>query len=120
MTIADVREKCKSLVARVPRDILYMATLLLASSLSFGLGFFAGLDARQENNISIEATPYASTATAVEFPEQEGQVVASKSGTKYYFTHCSGAARISDANKVWFTSATTAEKAGYTLAVNCK
>lgn len=45
MTIADMREKCKSLAAKVPRDALILAILVLASSLSFGLGYMAGLDA---------------------------------------------------------------------------
>lgn len=45
MTIADMREKCKSLAAKVPRDALVLAILVLASSLSFGLGYMAGLDA---------------------------------------------------------------------------
>jgi len=46
-------------------------------------------------------------------------VVASKNGTKYYFSWCSGISRISVANKVTFSSAKEAEKAGYTIAANC-
>lgn len=45
MTIAGAREKCKSLVAKVPRDVLILAILVLASLFSFGLGYMAGLDA---------------------------------------------------------------------------
>ena len=49
-----------------------------------------------------------------------GQLVASQNGTKYHFPWCSGAARIAEANKVWFGSVEEAQKAGYTPASNCK
>ncbi len=44
MTITEAREKCKSLVAKVPRDVLILGILVLASSVSFWLGYLAGLD----------------------------------------------------------------------------
>ena len=45
MNIAEARDKCKSLIAKAPRDALILAILVLASALSFGLGYLAGLDA---------------------------------------------------------------------------
>ena len=48
MTIAEAREKCKSLLGRLrgaPRDILFIAILILASLLSFGLGYLSGISA---------------------------------------------------------------------------
>ncbi len=116
MTIAETREKCKSLIARVPRDVLSIAMLVLVSSLSFGLGYLAGEDAAQVSRISLEEAPLLSppvtTTTA-------GEVVASKNGTKYYLPTCAGADRISEANKVWFASISAAQKAGYSPAANC-
>ena len=47
MTIAEVREKCKGAIAKVPRDIFIITVLVLASSASFVLGYFTGLDAGQ-------------------------------------------------------------------------
>lgn len=49
-----------------------------------------------------------------------GEVVASKSGTKYYFPWCGTAKRIKEENKVWFASRAEAEAAGYEPAANCK
>ncbi|MDE1919485.1 MAG: hypothetical protein KGH56_02175 [Patescibacteria group bacterium] len=115
MTIPEARERCKALIALVPRDALIVAILVLASSLSFGLGYLAGLDAGHSTTISFENDPGISPAAAA----AAGQVVASKSGTKYYLPECAGAARISEANKVWFPSASAAEKAGYAPAANC-
>ena len=109
MTIAEAREKCKSALGRVPRDVLIIAILFLASSASFGLGYLAGQDAGQGS----EASPLAAATTS-------GQFVASKNGTKYYLPGCAGAGRISDANKVWFISASAAQSAGYAPATDCK
>jgi hypothetical protein len=114
MTIAEAREKCKRLVARIPRDLLVISVLVLTSSLSFGLGYFAGKDSRQESRSAIEELP-ATEATGAEI----GRIVASKNGTKYYLPSCAGANRISDANKVWFASAAAASAAGYAPAANC-
>lgn len=118
MTIAEAREKCKSLVAKAPRDILVLAILILASLLSFGLGYLTGLDAPVP--ISSGALSQPTDTLNVQSISAEGRVVASKSGTKYYLPSCAGANRISDANKVWFTSAEAAEVAGYAPASNCK
>jgi hypothetical protein len=49
-----------------------------------------------------------------------GEVVASKSGTKYHLPWCSGAKRINPANLVHFESAAAAKAAGYEPAANCK
>ena len=46
-------------------------------------------------------------------------IVASKNGTKYYFTWCSGASRISTKNRVYFSTAAAAEARGLTKAANC-
>jgi hypothetical protein len=49
-----------------------------------------------------------------------GRYVGSRNGTKYHLPWCSGAARIKEENKVWFSSKEEAEAAGYTPAANCK
>ena len=114
MTIANAREKCKSALAKVPRDLLVLAVLILASSASFGLGFLAGQGSGEAAPISITQTPLPNTPA-----DTSGQFVASKNGTKYYPPGCAGASRISDANKVSFASAAEAEALGYQLASGC-
>lgn len=47
-------------------------------------------------------------------------IVASKSGKRYYFVWCSGAANIKESNKRYFATEELAQQAGYTLANNCK
>ncbi|MBU6388525.1 hypothetical protein KGQ72_01445 [Patescibacteria group bacterium] len=112
MTIAEVREKCKSLAARIPRDMLIIAVLVLACSASFGLGYAAG----QEGSTRSPDSPPADMSDT---GSTTGQIVASKNGTKYYLPGCAGANRISDANKIWFASVSAAQEAGYAPAANC-
>ena len=113
MTIAEAREKCKSFARKAPRDVRVVAILVLASSLSFGLGYRAGLE-RQEGQGSalIIDTKAGATSTA-------GYVVAARGGTKYYSPDCASANRISDTNKIWFVSASAATEAGYTPSGKC-
>ncbi len=49
----------------------------------------------------------------------EGAYVASKNGSKYYLTTCSGANRIKKENRVYFVSAHDAAAAGYEPAAQC-
>lgn len=121
MTIAEARGKCKDLLAKIPRDILIISILIIASSLSFLFGFLAGRDMGQGS----EAPPQETSRTTPQETDltsqpQDGQVVASKNGTKYYLPSCAGADRISAANKVRFASASAAVAAGYAPAANCK
>lgn len=109
MTIAEVREICKRLGAgegRVPRDTLLVGIIVVASFLSFGLGYLSGVDASSGGEEERSAAP-------------ETSVIASKYGTKYYLPTCSGVERISEANRVVFPSAAAARSEGYTPAENC-
>ena len=47
-------------------------------------------------------------------------VVASKTGTKYYFPWCGALGRIKPENQVSFASPALAQAAGYQPAANCK
>lgn len=94
---------------------MVLGILVLASSASFGLGYLAGIDARQGSiDVIIGQTP----TPGVGVPTGSVGIVASKNGTKYYLPECANT--ISEANKVWFVSADAARAAGYTPAANCK
>jgi len=126
MTLPEIIEKCKT------REVYTAALIILVAFASFGLGRLSKIE---ETRVPIQieypqttaATRLvggqdAATAAALLPPQTKtgGQVVAAKTGAKYYFPWCSGAARISDANKVWFNSIEEARKAGYAPASNCK
>ncbi len=68
---------------------------------------------------SVVATSSALAESVAASSSQTGAYVASKKGKKYHLPWCSGAKRITEENKVWFTDKATAEGAGYTPAENC-
>jgi hypothetical protein len=112
-TIAEARAKCKERLGKIPRDILIISILILVALLSFGLGYLEGKDVGVgQGSLSVRTSPLINTAN-------DGAVVASKTGTKYYLGWCGGADRITEENKVTFASAHIAEAAGYTPAANC-
>ena len=117
LTIAEVREKCKGLAAKIPRDMLVIGVLVLSSSASFTLGYLAGQGSGKGAASAPDSPPAALSEAR---PAASGAFVASRNGTKYYLPTCAGAGRISEANKVWFASAAAAAAAGYAPAANCK
>lgn len=110
--------------------------IVLVALLSFGLGRLSG--AGDGGGIKLE---FDSSISNSQFPisnetqignalnsiensklkiENSTSVVGSSKGTKYHYPHCSGAKRITDANRIIFSSPEAAEASGYTLAANCK
>jgi hypothetical protein len=130
-------EKLKSFVAD---DTLYTAVLLIMVAIaSFGLGRQSVIESKPTKTIENKAAVVLSQPTVVsrtlapaplpvtaiedtetEGPVSDGEVVASKSGTKYHLPTCSGAKTIKPENLITFTSRAEAEAAGYTPAANCK
>lgn len=111
-------------------EAFYSACILVVVSLaSFGLGRQSVVG---QGSMETMGTVTSTTVRPASFaPEQMTetvlvtgtstvQYVASKNGTKYHLPWCSGAQRISEENKVWFTSKEDAEAAGYSPAANCK
>src|SRR3989338_3692479 len=112
MIVSEFAARSKLVLQKIPRDVLIVAILFFSSSASFGLGILAGRDIGQGSGPAAAAVPAAIPAG--------GQVVASKSGSKYHLPWCSGAQAIKEENKVWFASREAAEAAGYEPAANCK
>ena len=125
-------------VALVTPEIYIVLLIILVGFGSFGLG---RLSAREENKFPVRivepggetaSSTDAFTASAIEAQgtlqgksptikvlSQNGLIVASKSGSKYYFPWCAGAKRIAEANKIWFASEQEAQTAGLTRAASC-
>ena len=113
---------------------LTVLIVILVGTGSYGLGKLSGIQGRKaplkiESEFEIfKNANTASSYTAKESANQssvgqalsDGEVVASKNGTKYHFPWCSGAKQITEANKVIFKSISEAKAAGYSPASNCK
>lgn len=112
------------------KDLIVIMVIIAVALISFGLGRLSKI---RDNKHSITIENTGATAGQIKpvlspeiaqnepaIPNQEGMLVGSKNGTKYHYPWCSGALRIKEENKVWFSSVEEARKAGYTPASNCK
>ena len=109
------------------REFVITLLILLVGLGSFGLGRLSKIEEVREpvridygtqNQMGAEESVAAAVSLSV--PETQKLFVASKNGNKYHHPWCSGAQRISEANKIWFDSKEEAENAGFTPAANCK
>ncbi len=109
---------------------------ILISLASFGLGRLSALEDQREAVVidnkfarmfeeqqvfrpnEFLKVPTESVPTKLAGMES-GLYVASRNGSRYHLPSCSGAQRILEENKIWFSSQEEAEKAGYTPAQNC-
>lgn len=140
MNIQEIREKIKEVAERLGTKEVYTILLIIVVGFgSFGLGRLSKLQ-ESKKPIRIEQTLIAGVGNKdsrpvsqkISSPNQEqnateekplamgGQIVASKTGSKYFFPWCAGSARISAANRISFNSVEEAKKAGYAPASNCK
>ncbi|MES2059567.1 MAG: hypothetical protein V4438_00895 [Patescibacteria group bacterium] len=132
-TIRQIVEKIKLFVSSYTEELGVSAIVILVAFSCFYLGR-ASISASTKRNagITIENTYASSTQakisgensgpTRLPTPAGEangGQIIASKTGKRYYYAGCSGVSRISPANIVHYASAADAEKFGLTLASNC-
>jgi hypothetical protein len=137
MTIPELFSKFKAMVGRVPEGVLLVCIVVLVGIASFGLGRISALEANREpvqvrmgdgsvvssnttskNETRVESQKASQSASAgASF--NDGEVVGSKNSNKYHLPWCSGAQRISEANKITFKSVAEAEAAGYVPAANC-
>ena len=112
MNIAETWQKIKGpLVREASMPLL----IILVGIGSFGLG---RLSAQETAQMPVQVSQAA--AAAVLSPIEGGRVVASKTGSKYYFPWCAAALKIGEESKVWFESEEKARTAGYLPAGNCK
>ncbi len=140
MSIEDFKGKIKGLAQFKPinlpplaNDLFIGLILVLVAIGAFGLGRLSKIEGSKVP-IRIENAPQASASVVPEPPQvlenqsasaygAEGgnkNIVASKSGTKYYYTWCGGVQKISIANRIYFSSQQDAKAAGYTPSSTCK
>lgn len=130
-------QKLKSFLA--DDALYYSVVIILVAGASFGLGRQSVIDKSQESSLesqnSVVVTqptskvttptpnplvPAAAIQGAAVVGTVSGEVVASKSGSKYHLPTCPGASQIKPANLISFPNVAAAEAAGYTPAANCK
>lgn len=128
-TIRQIVEKIKLFGSSYAEELGVSVVIILVAFSSFYLGRTSTNQPNAKHErIAVESVAPASTSQALtvdtRLPTAEvagnvGQVIASKTGKRYYYPWCSGVSRISPANIVHFASAAEAEKFGLALATNC-
>ena len=113
--------------------------ILLVAFSSFGLGRLSKITENSDNFSVLYPPNYNDMMTAnvsksfnlgakkgseqspIPGLENAGKtILASKNGSKYYFTTCSGANRIKETNRIWFNSEDEAKSRGLTKSATCK
>ncbi len=114
--LADKIKQVKNKIKPFENDLIVVIIIILVTFTVFGLYKLAEL---RENKtpITIEKKTAIGEGNIL---NAEKLFVASKNGTKYYYPWCSGVSRIKEENKVWFSTADEAKKAGFQPAANCK
>jgi hypothetical protein len=120
------------------KPLFLTLVIILTAILSFGLGRLSApkdstpMTVRFDENLGqarAQSTlrqaedlrqPSRQTANVIQSTQTSGEVVASKNGSKYHYSHCPGAKQIKEENRLFFPSAAAAEASGYTLAGNCE
>ncbi len=107
------------------RDIAIIIVLISLAVTSFSIGYYAGNHKNvptitMRDNSCIPPVTEASIKEGERLAQGNNTIVASKSGTRYYYVWCSGVSRISAKNKVYFNNEEEAEKKGYTKASGCE
>ncbi len=128
--IREAFEKIKAALLSLPRELFLGLVILLVGTASFGLGRLSGQEVARtpvrilypsaEEGRGVASGAGSQTASVAAAVALTRPVVASSKGTKYHYPWCPGAKSISEKNKITYESAAAAEKAGYTIAANCK
>lgn len=118
----------------LPQGLFVGLVVIFVAFGSFGLGRLSKIEAGkspiriergQQSEVSTPSNILSRTSQGASLPgaimeSGAGRLVGSKVGNKYHYPWCSGALRIADQNRRYFSSKEEAEKAGYTPAANCK
>jgi len=117
--LANKIKQVKDKIKPIENDLIIVIIIILVTFTVFGLYKLAELRGNK-TPITIEKKIAAGEKSVLNAENTEKLFVASKNGTKYYYPWCSGVSRIKEENKVWFSSADEAKKAGFAPAANCK
>ncbi len=134
--IQDRIKKVKEWFLPKEDEIILVITIVLVALIGFGLGRLSVLKEnkfpiriqepiQEANIISAVRTPSVPLVGGGDLSAQAGAkkaalLVGSKNSSVYHFPWCSGAQRIKEENKIYFSSKEEAEKAGYKPAANCE
>ena len=116
--LRDFAEKIKG----YKEEVILASLLVFSIFFGFGLGRLSKITERKTPitiEYPIETVLNATNTSKTITKTGTLDFVASKNGTKYYFSWCSGVSKISPQNIVKFATREEAERSGYSKAANC-
>lgn len=110
------------------KDILIIIIIILVGLGSFELGRLSknsssGLKIEypsQESNVLESINQNSAKLAQNSIRSTSGNFFASNRGTKYYSLGCSAGKTIKEENRIYFSTSTQAESAGYQLSTSCR
>lgn len=124
----DKFRKIKNFIEFNKKELYISVSFVLIAFISFSLGRISvfqeqkypiWIESVPEEELIVDRTASAvATATVQDFYSQK-LLIGSKNSDKYHYIWCEGAKKISEQNKIYFSSKEEAEKAGYKPAKNC-
>ncbi len=133
MSIHPILEKIKALTLKAGFEgVIMIFIIILVGLAGFGLGKLSSIGECkpiiiQQAPLQGEITPISKAdsknlagSESLNSGENLNSIIASKNGTKYYFSWCSGVGRIQDQNRVYFNSEKEAVDAGFSKASGCQ
>jgi len=131
--VADIKDKTYSQEKglKIGGDLYIIIMIILVGTASYDLGKISSFEKNKTpisilktkeymNSLVLNDTSNTKTENQpIQTQQTDVKVVASKSGTKYYYPWCAGVSRIKEENKIWFNSIEEAKSAGLTPASNC-
>ncbi len=112
---------------RIFVSILFSSFVVCAFFVGLSLGkYIESINQIQISNFEVHK-PYdknlmarvSSSDSLYAKKDEDKNIVASLSGSVYYYKNCKGHTRIKEENRVWFKTKEEAEISGYRLAKNC-
>ncbi len=125
-TIARFLQKIKSFARTQEFEDRYIIFLIIISGFT---GFLLGRMSTKspimplvevKGEILGESTPRTVETAEKEVVDRQRPFLASKNGTKYYPSDCSGANKILTENRIWFETEEDAVIGGYERSLTCK
>lgn len=104
-----------SLFLNKNNEVFYSILVILAGVSGFILGQLSVLNTQTHRSEVL----YESQQGIID-SNFKGEIVASKTGSRYHYIWCSGASLIKEENKIYFENIKEARNRGYLPATNCK
>jgi hypothetical protein len=131
VSLKHITKKIKTLLLNIVNrgvlpyfdEILISVAVILTILLTYSYGVMRNMPEKAGisfvDGIELDFSEKVSTGEGSSDSSDQGPYVASKNGTKYYLATCSGAKRIKDENKIYFSTIEAAESRGLGPAKNC-